>query len=250
MNIILSGCLGRMGKAISENAAQADIAVVAGVDAFGEGTASYPIYKNINEVTEKADCIIDFSHFSALKSLGEYALNKSLPIILATTGYSVDDLAYIGELSKSIPVLQTSNLSLGVQVLRHVAEQASKILSGLYDVEIIERHHNQKKDSPSGTAFMLYEAVKKAESEAIYGRHGNDCLRKEKEIGIHAIRGGGVPGEHEVGFYGIYDEILLTHRARDRRVFAIGALTAAKFLAKQKSGLYTTADVVKDRLNF
>ncbi len=250
MNIILSGCLGRMGKAISENAAQTGVTIVAGVDAFGEGKADYPIYKNINNVTEKADCIIDFSHFSALKALGEYALANNLPIIFAATGYSSDDIAYIENLSKSVPVLQTSNLSLGVQVLRHVAEQASKMLSGLYDVEIIERHHNQKKDAPSGTALMLYEAVKNNDSEPIYGRHGNDCLRNEREIGIHAIRGGGVPGEHEVGFYGVYDEILLTHRARDRRVFAIGALTAAKFLAKQKSGLYTTADVVKDRLNF
>lgn len=247
MKILLIGAKGRMGQAISENASAFDIEIAAGVDRDTNRT-DYPIYANIKEVKEQVNAIIDFSHASMLQSTGDYAKAHMLPVVFGATGLGEEDFAYLDELSKHVAVLQSSNMSLGIQVLKMLCEKAGKILGNLYDIEIIERHHNQKKDAPSGTALLLLDAVKQATSKPIFGRHGTDALRKKPEIGLHAVRGGGVPGEHEVGFYGAYDELFLTHRARDRKVFALGALEAARFLANKEIGRYNTYDLIQELL--
>lgn len=247
MKILLVGAKGRMGQAISENAPQFGIEIIAGVDR-DTTSYSYPIYADIKDVKEHVEAIVDFSHASMVKETGAYANAKGLPVVFGATGLTEEDLAYIERLSQNIPVLQSSNMSLGIQVLKLLSEKASKILGNLYDIEIIERHHNQKKDAPSGTALLLLDAVKQKDSEPIFGRHGADVQRKKTEIGLHAVRGGGVPGEHEVGFYGAYDELFLTHRARDRKVFALGALEAIRFLSTKKSGRYDTYNLIKELL--
>ncbi len=248
MKIIIIGCSGRMGQAIEENAESFGIEIAAGVDTQHLRQTDYPVYTDIQRIQEHADCIIDFSHHSMVKSVGEYAKSKKIPVLFGATGMGTEELAYIDELSQEIAVLQSANMSLGIQVLRMLAEKASKILSGLYDIEIIEKHHNQKKDAPSGTALLLYNSVKKGQSHAVFGRQGKEALRQSDEIGIHAIRGGGVPGEHEVAFFGAYDELNLIHRARDRKVFAIGALQAAKFLCGKQNGRYDTSDIIQECL--
>ena len=248
MKIIIVGCSGRMGQAIEENAKGFGIEIAAGVDTQNRRQTDYPVYTDISQIQESADCIIDFSHHSMVKNVGEYAKSKKIPVLFGVTGMSTEELAYIDELSREIAVLQSANMSLGIQVLRMLAEKAGKILGELYDIEIIEKHHNQKKDAPSGTALLLYDTVKQAHSHAVFGREGKEALRQSGEIGIHAIRGGAIPGEHEVAFFGAYDELSLIHRARDRKVFAIGALQAAKFLYGRQSGRYDTSDIIQERL--
>lgn len=248
MKLLLIGCSGRMGRAILENAPEFGMEIAAGVDTQVQPEAVFPIYTDIRLVRERCDCIIDFSHHSMVPAVGQYARKNQIPVLFGATGLTPEELDDIEDLAQSVPVLQSSNMSLGIQVLKLLSEKASRILGKLYDIEIIEKHHNKKKDAPSGTALLLYEAVKQAQSAAVYGRHGADALRQPQEIGLHAIRGGGLPGEHEVSFYGAYDELSLTHRVRDRKVFAIGALQAARYLHTKKSGRYDTYDMIKDLL--
>ncbi|MDY5730760.1 MAG: 4-hydroxy-tetrahydrodipicolinate reductase [Eubacteriales bacterium] len=245
MKLILVGASGRMGLAVAENAK--DVQIVAGV---GEPMphANFPVYQSAELLHELADCIIDFSHPSTLSAVLTHAVKYHIPCVIGTTALDEHCLALIQQASKQIPVLQSYNLSLGVQTLKVLAKKASQMLQGLYDIEIIEKHHNQKKDAPSGTALMLYEAVKQENSKAVCGREGAQAIRTQNEIGIHSLRGGSLPGEHCVEFLGAYDELQLVHRVRDRKVFAIGALQAAKFLQGKANGLYTTQDIIEESL--
>lgn len=236
LRILLSGASGRMGRQMAacvDGTAQ----IVAGVDVRpGEGDG-FMIYPCFSLVQEAADVAVDFSRPEGLHALLGYALEKKLPLVLASTGYNEQDLQAIADAARTIPIFRSANLSLGVYVLRALARQAAALLPE-FDVEIVEKHHNQKLDAPSGTALMLYDTVKSAQSQPVYGRHTRTEKRQAGEIGIHAVRGGTVAGIHEVGFYGPGEFVTLTHQAQDRSIFAMGALRAAKFIATQAPGEY------------
>lgn len=195
--------------------------------------------------TETGDVIIDFSHYSRLDSLLDFALRKKIPLVIATTGYSADILNKIKEYSNEIPILLSSNMSLGINLILDILDKIVPTLYKEYDIEIIEKHHNKKIDSPSGTAKTLLEAVERNCAEnmkKVYGREGIEA-REKNEIGIHAIRGGTVVGEHSVMFYGNDEIIEINHTALSKKIFAEGALKAAEFLISQKPGLYTMKDI-------
>jgi len=211
-------------------------------------TASFPLVKTCEQITQTANVLIDFSVPASLDALLQYALKAKIALVLCATGYTEEQLAKIRQASNQIPVLQSANMSFGVQVLAQLAAMAARVLGEDYDIEIVEKHHNQKVDSPSGTALLLKDAVAKERKnlQPVFGRHGKVGERPLHEIGIHAVRGGTVTGEHEVGFYGNAEEIIITHRAESRTLFAKGALRGAEFLCKQSAGLYTLKDAVAD----
>jgi 4-hydroxy-tetrahydrodipicolinate reductase len=191
--------------------------------------------------------MIDFSHPSALPDILDYAIDKKLPLVIATTGMSQEDVALIRESSLSIPVFFTFNMSLGVNLLVELAKKAASILGDGFDVEIIEKHHNQKIDAPSGTALMIADAVSEVlpyNASYAYDRHSVRKKRSREEIGIHSLRGGTIVGEHQVVFAGTDEIITLSHQALSREIFATGALAAARFLVEQRPGLYSMKDIV------
>lgn len=249
--ILLSGCNGRMGKSISEMCrSNPDITVCAGFDLCTERNFDYAVYNDFNFVSEVIDVVIDFSNPKVLPSLLKFCIERKLPVVLCTTGYSDADLALIENASEKIPVFRSGNMSLGINVLMSLARKAANILADRFDVEIIEHHHNQKLDAPSGTAIMLAEAVESGlpyQAERVYDRHSVRAKRAYNEIGIHSIRGGTIVGEHEVIFAGANETITLSHSAQSREVFASGALQAAIFLASRKrAGKYSMDDLVSE----
>ena len=245
LKILLSGACGRMGRQVANLAEDEQAVIACGVDVHVEQWSNFPVYPSFSLVEEQTDVIVDFSRPESLPALLEYAKAHHLPVVLASTGYNEEDLAAIGEAGKVIPIFRSANMSLGVYVLKTLAHQAAKLLPG-FDIEIIEKHHNQKIDAPSGTALMLYDAVSNADTVPVFGRNGRTQKREKQEIGLHAIRGGTVPGEHEVGFYGPSEVVTLSHSAQDRSIFARGALKAAKFIESQKPGEYSMDDLVND----
>lgn len=248
MRILLNGCMGRMGRAVSALAAQRGCTVVAGVDVTG-GTAEYPVYTAPAAVQETADAVIDFSSPAALADELAYVIAHNLPLVLCTTGLAEDQLAAVKEAAKQVPVFFSSNMSLGVAVLSALTKKAAAVLGDTCDIEIVEMHHNQKLDAPSGTALMLADAAKAGlsyEPEYTYDRHTRRQKRDKKEIGIASLRGGTVVGEHSVLFAGTDEVVTLSHSAQSRTVFAGGALTAAKFLQGKPAGLYSMEDILTD----
>ncbi len=245
MNILLCGCCGRMGRMVTELAEAQGEHIVCGVD-IAPAPMPYLVHDCLTKVNENFDVIIDFSSAQGLEGLLKFAEERHVPVLLAATGYTDSDLELIQNYAKKIPLFKTGNLSLGVNLLQLLVEKAAKVLGNGFDVEIIERHHNQKKDAPSGTALMLAESVKKAgEKENVYGRHGMVGAREKSEIGIHAVRGGTIVGEHEVMFAGEDEIVTLSHSARSRKVFASGALKAAAWLIGKPAGLYDMSDMLK-----
>ena len=247
LKILLSGACGRMGRQVANLAEDEQAAVSCGVDVHVEQYSDFPVYPSFSLVVEEADVIVDFSRPESLNALLSYAKAHRLPVVLASTGYNEEDLASIREAAKEIPIFRSANLSLGVYVLKTLAHQAAALLPG-FDIEIIEKHHNQKIDAPSGTALMLYDAVSNPETVPVFGRNGRTQKREKHEIGLHAIRGGTVPGEHEVGFYGPSEVVTLSHSAQDRSIFARGALRAAKYIARQTPGEYGMDDLANDMM--
>ena len=240
--IILSGCMGRMGRAISDLCQKTnDFSVVAGVDII-TGATDFPVFNNINDVKEKADVIIDFSNPASLDNLLEYAKKTATPIVLSTTGYREEQIDKIKESAKQVPIFFSFNMSLGVNLILNLSKKAAAILGENFDIEIIEKHHNQKLDAPSGTAIMIANAidsVRNGEMQFEYDRHSKRQKRQSNEIGIHSVRGGTIVGEHEVIFAGEDEIVSVSHTATSRRVFASGALRAAEFISKVKAvGLY------------
>ena len=193
----------------------------------------------MSEVEELADVIIDFSHHSTIDDTLSYAIKTKTPIVIATTGFNEEELEKIKKASNIIPIFHSSNMSLGVNVLVKLVKEAAKSLNG-FDIEIIEKHHNKKLDAPSGTAVMIANGVKEVlpDSEYIYGRHGRSDKRSSNEIGIHAIRGGTIVGEHTTIFAGHDEVVEIKHSAQSKDIFAKGAIAAAKFLVKQEAGYY------------
>lgn len=242
INIILCGANGKMGHVIDNCvAARDDMQICCGVDINDTQYSDFPVYKAIGQNQKKADVIIDFSHPSALNDVLTYAVETATPLVAATTGYSDEQIVRIKGAAHKIPVFFTFNMSIGVNLLVDLAKKATEILSNQFDIEIIEKHHNQKIDAPSGTAIMLANAVNKAADERYkyeYDRHSKRQKREANSIGIHSIRGGTIVGEHEVVFAGRDEVITLSHVAMSKDVFAVGAVNAAAFLSRQKPGLY------------
>ncbi len=240
--ILISGASGKMGHAVAAAiAGREDCIACAGVDLRTEQYGGFPIYESFAAVNEKPDVVIDFSNPAALDSLLEYCLTNGIPAVLATTGYSEEQTAKIRKAAESIPVFFSFNMSLGINLLVQLAKKATAILGGQFDIEIVEKHHNQKLDAPSGTAIMLADAINESlggEYHYVYDRHSKRAKREKTEIGMHSIRGGTIVGEHDVIFAGHDEVITLSHSAASKEVFAVGAVNAAVFLADQKPGMY------------
>lgn len=239
MNKLFLAGTGKMGQMIAGLAKEQGIEVV--------GTADVNTVDALKSAVVQADAVIDFSHRDMLEPLAEFVKRNRLPLVCGTTGLEEHHRAILKELSCEVPVLYSANFSVGIAVLRHVAAQAAAALGEDFDIEIVETHHNQKVDAPSGTAKILLDAVNpNGEYTPAYGRQGMCGARTKKEIGVHALRGGTVAGEHVVRFFGKEEEIALSHRADSRRIFAAGALKTAQLLCGKAPGLYTLEDVLFD----
>ena len=249
VKIIICGACGKMGgNVLSLLDGDTQATAVCGVDLFPK-EIGIPVYKSFAEVTEEADVIIDFSSPVGLKERLDYAKANGLGVVLAATGFTADDLKMVDEYAKEIAIFKTANLSLGVNVMQALCKLTAQVLGDNFDVEIIERHHNLKKDAPSGTALMLADSVNEAfnnTKEYIDGRSGMVGARKKSEIGMHAVRGGTIVGEHEVMFAGEDEIITITHSARSKRVFATGAIRASKFLCGKSAGKYEMKDLLAE----
>ena len=247
--IILSGCNGRMGKMITQCvASRDDCEIVAGFDINTE-SVTYPVYAQPAQCDVAADVIIDFSHPAMLDSVLAYATAHALPIVIATTGLSDKQLADVRSVASQTAVFSSANMSLGISLLAELAKKAAAVLGTSFDVEIIEKHHNQKIDAPSGTALMLADAVKEGlpySPEYVFDRHAVRKKRDAHEIGFSSIRGGTIVGEHDVLFAGHEECITLSHSATSRGVFAVGAINAALFLVGKAAGFYTMKDLVAE----
>lgn len=248
VKVIFCGCFGRMGNAVRQIIKdEADMEIVAGVD-IQDGTAEFPVYKIITDVKEEADVIIDFSSPKALTSLLDYATSKNVPVVLCTTGFSEEQLADIKAASEKVAILRSANMSLGINTLVKLLKTATEILANNgYDIEIVERHHNQKKDAPSGTALLLADAINKTADgkyDYVYDRSDRREVRPKNEIGISAVRGGSIVGDHDVIFAGLDEVIEISHRAYSRSVFAKGAVSAAAYLAGKPAGMYDMGNVI------
>lgn len=251
-NIILSGANGKMGRVITRLASEdKECKIVAGVDISDFGENEYPVFKNFADIDVAADVIVDFSHPSVLSGLLEYAKEKKLPVIIATTGLTDEQRASLVECSKEIPVFFSANMSLGINLIIALAKKATAILEGNFDIEIVEKHHNQKIDAPSGTALAIADAISDTLTvtpEYVYDRHSVRKKRDAKEIGIHSIRGGSIVGEHQVIFAGQDETIELKHQATSKEVFAVGAIAAAKFMNGKPVGFYTMDDLIEETI--
>lgn len=250
--IIMSGCNGKMGQVISRLVEEDDDAeIVCGVDLNTEQLNGYPVVKSIDEFDGDADVVIDFSHPSCLTGLLSYCRKKSMPVILATTGYTAEQKKEFTDASSEIPLFFSANMSLGINLLISLAKQAAKLLEGSFDIEIVERHHNKKIDAPSGTALAIADAIDETLSfpaEYVYDRHSVRHSRKPNEIGISSVRGGTIVGDHEVIFAGNDEVIELSHHASSKEVFAVGAIKAAKFMKGKPAGMYDMNMLVSEMM--
>lgn len=246
--IILCGANGKMGHVIRNIvAADNECEIVAGVDINTEST-DFPIYSEIDSVKESADVIIDFSNPALLNSLLKYSTAKKIPVVIATTGFDDDQKKQIENAATENGVFFTYNMSLGINLLATLAKKAVDVLGNDFDIEIIEKHHNQKIDAPSGTALMLADAICEEIDKPMkyeYDRHSKREKRSKNEIGMHAVRGGTIVGEHEIIFAGRDEIITLSHSARSKEIFAVGAVNAAKYMVGKGAGLYTMKDLIK-----
>jgi len=250
LKIIISGCNGHMGRVV-ESLCNADpqVEVVAGFDILGSNDRSFPICTSPSQFSGQADAVIDFSSPAALDGLLEFAKTTKTPLVLATTGYSPEQIAQIGAAALEVPIFRSANMSLGINVLIELVKKAANVLGDSYDIEIVERHHRRKVDAPSGTALMIADAAASAcghETEYVYERNSVRRPRDKKEIGISAVRGGTIVGEHEIIFAG-HDEVMeIKHTALSREIFAQGAVEAAKFMSGITApGLYDMSQLVK-----
>lgn len=245
--IILSGANGKMGKVIqSVVSGRDDCEIVAGVD-LNTRSDSFPVYDSIKNVKEKADVVIDFTNPVLLDDLLFYSKETGTPLVIATTGYDAAQKKQIEDASKESAVFFTYNMSLGINLLANLAKKAADILGRDFDIEIVEKHHNQKIDAPSGTALMLADAICEEFDEPLkyeYDRHSKRDKRSKNEIGMHSVRGGTIVGEHEIIFAGRDEIITLSHSARSKEIFAVGAVNAAVFMNGKSSGLYSMKDLI------
>jgi 4-hydroxy-tetrahydrodipicolinate reductase len=260
MNIMIHGILGRMGRAVFEAAAaDEDVNVVCGVDAAASGETilsfrgrELPVFGDFDGVADAgpgaaADVIVDFSHYTAVPALLGYAADAGVPACVCTTGLGEQERAALREAARDVAVFNSANMSLGIGVVKRMAQLAVPVLEKDFNVEIVEAHHKMKKDSPSGTALALADAINEVcaqKKDYVYGRHGASDEVKLTDLGIHAVRGGTMPGRHTILFAGPDETIEITHTAYSRNIFALGALKAAAYLAGKTPGLYTMDDLI------
>ena len=246
----MHGCNGKMGRMITELVKNDDGAVIAaGVDTYTGIANDYPVYESIDQCDTDVDGVIDFSNAGAVDALLDYCAEKKIPVVLCTTGLSEEQLEKVRETSEKTAVLKSANMSMGINLLLKLLKDAAKVLGNAgYDIELVERHHNQKLDAPSGTALALADSINEAlngEYHYVYDRSQVRQKRDAKEIGISAVRGGTIVGDHEVIFAGTDEVIEFRHSAYSRNVFAKGAVEAAKFLAGKETGMYDMGDVIQ-----
>jgi len=255
--IILNGCMGKLCSAIrilAENDKYCEI--VSGIDIAGSGAAlAFPIYSDISLWDGEGDVVVDCSVVEAIPTLLEFGIKRQIPLVICTTGLTDKLMADVHSASKKVAVLQSANMSLGINLLVSMVSKAAKILyDSKFDIEIIEKHHNEKVDAPSGTALLLADAIAKAldekdeKMEYIYDRSGQRKKRDAKEIGIHALRGGTIVGEHSVVFAGCDEVIEFNHQALSKEIFAVGALKAARFIKGKPPGFYTMQDIMDEQM--
>ena len=250
VKFIMHGCNGKMGQTISRIVKEDQSAqIVAGVDKYLGIANDYPVFDSIEKCDVDADVIIDFSNAAAVDSVLDYAVEKKIPVVLCTTGLSEEQLKKVKESSEKVAILKSANMSLGVNMLLKLLQDATKILAPAgFDIEIVEKHHNLKVDAPSGTALALADSMNEVldkEYNYVYDRSQERKRREKKEIGIMAVRGGTIVGEHEVIFAGEDEVIEFKHTAHSKAVFAKGAVEAGKFLKGQKPGMYDMKDVIQ-----
>lgn len=250
VKVIMHGCNGKMGQVITRMAGEdQDLAIVAGVDMRAEARNDYPVFADIADCDVEADVVIDFSNAAAVDHLLDWCAGKQMPVVLCTTGLSEAQLARVEETAGRTAVLKSANMSLGINLLMKILKDAAKVLAAEgFDMEIVERHHNQKVDAPSGTAIALADAMNGALAEDysyVYDRSRERKKRDRQEIGISAVRGGTIVGEHEVIFAGEDEVIEFKHTAYSKALFAKGAVAAAKFLAGKGPGRYDMSDVIR-----
>ena len=250
VKIILSGCSGKMGHVITKCVeSKENCEIVAGVD-INKCDAPYPIFTSFSDVDVDADVVIDFSHPSVLSSLLEYCKNNKIPAVVATTGLSDEQKNEIEETSNEVPMFFSANMSIGVNLISELAAKAARVLEGSFDIEIVEAHHNQKIDAPSGTALMLADSISDALTKKPtyeFDRHSKRAKRDPNEIGIHSVRGGTIVGEHEIIFAGLDEVIKISHSARSKDLFAVGAVNAAVFLKGKPAGMYSMKQLVDEK---
>ena len=249
VRIIMHGCNGHMGQVISGLVEQdPEAEIVAGIDIADQGKNSYPVFTDMKECQVEADAIIDFSSAKAVDALLDYSVQRQIPVVVCTTGLSEEQLAKIEETSKKVAVLKSANMSLGINTLMKLIQDAARVLATAgFDMEIVERHHKLKLDAPSGTALALADSLNEAmdnQYHYVYDRSQRREQRDSKEIGISAVRGGTIVGEHEVIFAGPDEVIEFKHTAHSKAVFGKGAIEAAKFLAGKPAGRYDMSDVI------
>ena len=247
--VIMHGCNGHMGRVITQIIAEEEsMEIVAGIDPFDRGENPYPVYPHIETCDVDADVVIDFSNARAIDGLLDYCESKRVPVVLCTTGLSDEQIARAGEVSKNVAILRSANMSLGINTLLDLLKKATAVFAEAgFDVEIVEKHHNQKVDAPSGTALALADAVNEVmnhECEYVYDRSKERKKREKKEIGISSVRGGTIVGDHDVIFAGQDEVITFSHTAYSKAVFGKGAVEAAKFLAGKPAGMYDMQDVI------
>lgn len=248
LKVAITGACGKMGRVISGLISEReDCTVCAGIDLQGIQYSSFPVYTNIAQLEQVPDVIIDYSHPSVLDDLLNYCKMNNVPVVIATTGYNEDEINKIKLASKQIPIFYTFNMSLGINLLVNLAKRATQVLGNQFDIEIVEKHHNLKKDAPSGTAIMIAEAINKEldnKMKYTYDRHLVRKPREKDEIGMHSIRGGTIVGEHDIIFAGHDEVITLSHSALSKEVFATGSINAAIYLSKCEKGIYDMSDLL------
>ena len=247
--IILSGCNGHMGRVVAQLcASDPELEISAGIDILGQPGDQFPVFPSPAACNVSGDVVIDFSHPSALDGLLNFCVDRSVPAVLATTGYSPEQLEQISQAAQHVPIFRSANFSLGINLLMDLVRRAAGVLGSDYDVEIVERHHRRKVDAPSGTALMLADAVSQGlpySPEYVYDRHSVRQPRQAQEIGISSVRGGTITGDHTVIFAGLDEVIEISHHAASREIFASGAVRAAKFLSQvTEPGLYDMSNLL------
>lgn len=251
--IIMHGCNGKMGQVISDLVKNdVDAEIVAGIDAKDDGHNEYPVFTDISKCNVEADCIIDFSAAPAVDGMLDYCVERKLPCVLCTTGLNEGQLKKVQEVSKEIAILKSANMSLGINLLLKILKEAAAVLAPAgYDIEIVEKHHNLKVDAPSGTALALADSINEEfdhQYDYTFDRSSRREQRLKKEIGISAVRGGTIVGDHDVIFAGMDEVVTFSHTAYSKAVFGKGAVQAAKFLATQPKGMYDMKDVIATQM--
>ena len=247
--VLICGSNGKMGRVVAEVVGRTDgCEVVAGVDVSENTDSKFPVYRSMEKIDVDVDVIIDFSHPSALTPILDYARKHLIPVVLCTTGYDKNQVEEFKQASEVIPIFSSRNMSLGINLLIELSKKACEVLGSDFDIEIVEKHHNQKIDAPSGTALMIADALAETRDVAtqyVYDRHSYRKPREKSEIGIHTIRGGNIVGDHEVIFAGTGEVITVSHHAQSKDVFAVGAVKAAEFLINKKPKIYDMSDLIK-----